>query len=91
MNGPQKEAETAVCRGCGRKLIGKPFYRGGGARHPKTGERCPSNYFGGYVCSETCDRKVLFDMHSSFPGAGVCKTLPSEAEQSLIDHWHSGY
>ena len=78
---------TAVCRGCGKHLIGKPAYVGERARHPETREWCHRNLFGGFVCSERCDREVLFQMHSSFPGAGPCRVLPPESEQSLIDHW----
>jgi len=49
------DEETAVCRGCGMKLNGKPYYMGGIARHPKTGEQCNASFWGGYVCSDRCD------------------------------------
>ena len=47
--------ETAECRGCGMKLIGKPYYTGGTARHPKTGKQCSVSFWGGFVCSDNCD------------------------------------
>ncbi len=47
--------ETAVCRGCGMKLKGKPYHLGGIARHPETNKVCESNFYGGYVCSDSCD------------------------------------
>jgi len=46
--------KTAVCRGCGMKLIGQPYLVGGGARHPKTNELCRAAFWGGYVCSPIC-------------------------------------
>ena len=49
--------QTAECRNCGMKLVGEPFHLAKNiARHPKTGDQCKINYYGGYVCSESCDR-----------------------------------
>jgi len=52
------EEQEAECRGCGMKLIGKPYHLGGGARHPKTNEQCSVSFWGGYVCSDDCDRSA---------------------------------
>lgn len=61
-----KMSDTAKCRGCGMTLNGKPYHLGGPfARHPKTGEVCRVNYYGGYVCSESCDQKVISHMEVS--------------------------
>lgn len=80
--------ETAVCRGCGRALNGKPFYQGGQAYHPETNDRCPSNYYGGFVCSQSCDRHVSLDMESSMPGVGLAVRLSSPAQSSLCHNWN---
>lgn len=48
--------EKATCRGCGMELNGTPYFMGGQAYHPETGETCSISFWGGYVCSEDCDR-----------------------------------
>ncbi len=50
-------SETAECRGCGMKLKGKPYHLGGPAYHPKTNEMCNVSFWGGFVCSDACDRE----------------------------------
>lgn len=57
--------EQAECRGCKRKLIGKPYYRGGIARHPETRGQCAINFYGGYVCSDRCDKLATKEMECS--------------------------
>lgn len=64
-------AETAVCRGCGRELDGKPYHMGGSAYVPGTktrsrphGVRALSHFYGGYVCSPGCNRRVFSEMQS---------------------------
>jgi ribosomal protein L34E len=49
--------ETAECRACGLKLVGDPYHKSRTlARHPVTGDVCSVNFYGGYVCSDECDR-----------------------------------
>ena len=48
--------QTAVCRGCGLRLLGKPYRFGGAAYHPQTNEQCVVSYWGGFVCSDACER-----------------------------------
>jgi len=79
--------ERANCRGCGKIMDGKPYHLGGIALHPETGERCRVNYYGGYICSEWCDRNVCLDMESSMPGAGRAKSVSSSAAQHIKDNW----
>lgn len=55
--------EVATCRGCRMELRGKPYYMGGSAYHPRTGEQCKVNRYGGYVCSESCDQRATKEMH----------------------------
>lgn len=65
------EAETAVCRGCGRVLDGKPYHCGGSAYVPGTktrsnpsGVKALCHFYGGFVCSAGCNRRVFNDMAS---------------------------
>lgn len=78
---------NAVCRGCGLVLRGKPYWCGGQAYHPATDERCPANLYGGYVCSESCDRRALREQESSFPGAGQAVSLSRSATERLRANW----
>jgi ribosomal protein L34E len=63
-----KNEEVAVCRGCGKHLKGKPYYMGGEAYDPKTNERCKVNHYGGFVCSESCDRNASLELERTMPG-----------------------
>ena len=79
--------EKAKCRGCGKVLVGTPYYKGGHAYDPKTMERCPVNFYGGYVCSKQCDVKICLEMSSSMPGAGEATSLCSLERQSGDRNW----
>jgi hypothetical protein len=69
-------------------LRGKPFYMGGDAYRPDTGERCRKNHYGGYVCSEACDRGSSQRLEDSMPGAGRAGGRLSDfARQSLNRNW----
>lgn len=79
---------TAVCRGCGKQLKGKPYYMGGSAYHPVTNERCPANYYGGFVCSENCDYNASLELERSMPGHGPSqKSLGQSAANHLRNNW----
>ena len=75
--------ETAVCRGCGKQLRGKPYYLGGNAYDPRTGEQAKVCHYGGYVCSEQCDRRACLELESSMPGCNGQKTLSCYARESM--------
>lgn len=60
--------EVATCRGCGKELKGKPYYMGGTAYHPRTNERCKVNFYGGFVCSDKCDKRASYELEASMPG-----------------------
>lgn len=78
----------AICRGCGLPLNGKPYYMGGSAYHPVTRERCPSNHYGGYVCSRECDYRVSLEQERSMPGHGDSQqSIGSYARESLVRNW----
>lgn len=83
-----KADETAVCRGCGKPLDGKPYRYGGRAFNPDTREQCPVNFYGGYVCSFDCDRRASLDLERTMPGHSYNETtLSSQADQSLERNW----
>lgn len=79
--------ETARCRHCARPLRGKPYYMGGPAFHPISKEQCKVNYYGGFVCSESCDLRASLELESSMPGAGSTKRLSSSASSHHKNNW----
>lgn len=85
-----KKSDThAVCRNCGLVLRGKPYHLGGSAYHPDTGERCPINHYGGYVCSEECDRRASLELERSMPGHGRGQeSLSCFAAAALRKNWN---
>ena len=80
--------KNAICRGCGKVLDGKPYHLGGNAFDPDTGYKCRINHYGGYVCSEYCDRLACLALESSIPGAGQAKFLSSFSAQTVKTNWH---
>jgi hypothetical protein len=85
----QNEVGKAVCRGCGKELKGKPYYMGGSAYDPKTGEQCKGNYYGGFVCSESCDRNASLEIERTMPGHNYNQSrLSSYASMSIKTNWN---
>lgn len=66
--------DKAECRGCGMELKGTPYYQGRPAYHPKTGNQCNVSFWGGFICSDNCDRitdarmKTSIDNHNDPSG-----------------------
>lgn len=81
--------EVASCRGCGMLLRGKPYYMGGSAYHPVTGERCPANHYGGFVCSRSCDIRASRELENSMPGHinDPNSRLSSYAQERIRRNW----
>jgi len=79
--------EKAQCRNCRKELIGKPYHLGGSAYDPITRERMPVSHYGGFVCSRRCDEEIIIEMHSSFPGAGICERVPYDMMRKLDKVW----
>ncbi|KKM67024.1 hypothetical protein LCGC14_1475400 [marine sediment metagenome] len=77
----------AKCRGCGKELIGKPYYLGGPAYDPETGDQAKTNFYGGFVCSYGCDVRVCLEMSSNMPGAGPAKSLNSLEREQVDRNW----
>lgn len=83
--------ETVKCRHCGLKLNGQPYFMGGSAYHPRTGERCKVNHYGGYVCSRECDYRASLDLERTMPGhTGAQVRLGSFAQSSFDANWEQG-
>ena len=84
--------EPATCRHCRRLLVGKAYYLGGCAYIPdaqgRPGKRAPVNYYGGFVCSEQCDRATALELERSMPGHGYSqKSLGSDAARRVASNW----
>lgn len=79
--------ETAICRGCGKILNGKPYYTGGVAYHPDTNESCKVNFYGGFVCSELCDIKASKELEASMPGNTGSGKLSTFAQNHIANNW----
>jgi hypothetical protein len=79
----------AVCRGCGLELRGKAYYLGGHAFHPNTGAQAKVNYYGGYVCSESCDRRAHLELEQSMPGHGGQRSLAPNTSRWIEAKWAS--
>ena len=72
------------CRGCKREL------KGGGqatVTHPKTGENCKWNFYGGYVCSYECDKASSEELERTMPGNQPFHSLSTHAQESLRKNW----
>lgn len=79
----------AVCRGCGLELRGKAYHLGGFAYHPTTGKRCLSNHYGGFVCSEQCDRRAHLELEESMPGHMGQRSLDPHTSKEIAEKWAS--
>lgn len=79
----------ASCRHCGKELRGEPFYKGGIAYLPlPKGGRAPVNYYGGYVCSRSCDYRTSLELERSMPGHGYSQQkLGREAQARVDSNW----
>ena len=78
----------AVCRGCGRRLNGSPYFKGGRAYVPRqdgsNGQEAKVNYYGGWVCSRGCDHRASLELEQSMPGHGWSqKQVGSEAARRI--------
>lgn len=82
------KVETATCRGCGKILKGDPYYKGGNAYHPTTNERCKVNFYGGFVCSKSCDMTASLELERTMPGhTGSQSSLSSPAFAHFKNNW----
>jgi len=86
--------DEATCRGCNRKLFGRNYCYGGDAYIPRPdgtpGPRAKINYYGGYVCSRSCDYKSSLKLEQSMPGHGYSQrslSPNSPAAQRVEANW----
>ncbi len=84
------ETEVAECCNCGRKLKGLPYYMGKGyATHPVTGKDCKVNYYGGFVCSRSCDYRASLSLEQSMPGHKGQTVLRGDVARSVEANWRT--
>jgi hypothetical protein len=82
----------AVCRGCGRLLKGSPYFKGGRASVMRAdgsySHAAKVNYFGGWVCSRSCDYRASLELEQSMPGHGHDQKQPGrEAMRQIESNW----
>lgn len=78
--------EHAKCRHCGVTLRGSPYWKGGVA-YLDDGRQAPVNYYGGFVCSHSCDKDACLEMEPSMRGGGESKYLNSLERVSVWKNW----
>lgn len=80
--------QVATCRHCGQTLRGKPYYTGGSAYLPlPKGGRAPVNYYGGFVCSRSCDYRTSLELEQSMPGHNGQQRLGDQALARVNSNW----
>lgn len=81
--------ERAVCRGCGAVLDGKPYYMGGPPPAiPGTSRYAKACHYGGWICSEYCDRNTCLKLERTMPGHGERQThLDGNLDQEITKKW----
>ena len=77
----------AVCRGCGKLLDGSPYWKGGTAYDPVTRKSAKANHFGGWVCSESCDRRAHLEQERSMPGGPGPDSLDPNTRRRIEAKW----
>jgi len=40
-----------------------------------------------WYCSENCERRSVTSLHSSMPGAGICRSLPTHISNEIRNRW----
>lgn len=80
----------AVCRGCGRKLEGSPYWKGGRAAvwvNGRYSHAAKANYYGGWVCSRSCDYRASLELEGSMPGHQGQRSLDGPAMARINANW----
>lgn len=68
-------------------LRGKPYYMGGRAYHPRTGEQAKVNSYGGFVCSRSCDYRASLELEETVPGHYGQRFLSGETLRRVNANW----
>lgn len=87
--------ERAKCRGCGRLLDGDDYRYGGRAFVPHASplirgprREAKACHYGGFVCSEACDRRACLNLEQTMPGHGIGqKRLGPELDARITQRW----
>jgi hypothetical protein len=87
MNTKAKDEEPARCRWCRAVLHGRAYQFGGPAFLKLGGKEAPVNYYGGYVCSRSCDYRACLELEGSMPGHGGQTRPGTEAMRSIEANW----
>jgi hypothetical protein len=81
----------AVCRGCGQHLNGSPYWKGGSASvviNGRYSHAAKANYYGGWVCSRSCDYRASLELEQSMPGHGYSQRQSGrEAMARINSNW----
>ncbi len=86
------EQKVATCRGCGRVLIGKPYYMGGNAYLPGPKRIAAKvNHYGGFVCSHRCDYRASLEQLRDMPRCGDALTPDCSAMATIRSNWPEHY
>lgn len=91
---PEKRKQ-ATCRGCGKLLDGDDYMYGGRAFVPHHDSyrrgamrEAKSCHYGGFVCSEWCDRRACLDLESSMPGHSPDqRRLDGNLDEEITRRW----
>lgn len=79
------ERKTTNCRNCGKVLnLGHDNYT---AFDPVTKKQCKRNFYGGAVCSQSCDYQASIEMEGSMPGAGPARRLGGSSGAHYKRNW----
>ena len=83
----------AECRGCGKELQGDAYMYGGRAYITTTRKYgsvpAPSCHYGGFVCSESCDRRTCLSLERTMPGHGQGQnSLNYNLDRDIISKWN---
>jgi hypothetical protein len=48
-----------------------------------------ANYFGGWVCSESCDRRAYLEQESSMPGHAGQRSIDPNTSREISRKWNN--
>jgi hypothetical protein len=78
--------DKATCRGCHRELRGSPYYTGKPA-FIRPHVRALAHYFGGWVCSASCEVRVFKDMRDAGVwGSTEARLMASAHDRHAANH-----
>lgn len=82
----QFEKTTVGCRHCNEPIEVKNEFSTTG-KVIRTKKDAKWSYYGGLVCSKSCEENSVLEMNSSMPHAGVCKSVPQSIQREINERW----